>query len=294
MRRHFIRVAAIWVAVSIALEILIAVAPIPIPTGSPEATGARRTMYLLLYIGTPIFAFVCVLLAYSLITFRARKGAEEEPGVAPDSTPILLLWISASFFTVMFLAAWGTFSLHEIAAPPHPSSAGESTSQRQPRGSAAARPLVIQVIARQWLWTFRYPSYGGMVTRDLVVPYDVPVALHITSIDVVHSLWIYDYDIKQDAVPGVDNTVWFLASTYENSTVPGTFAVRCNELCGIGHSYMHTGLDVMTQRAFARWARARERLERSSHLLERLPKFSAVYYPALPSDWPVPPESPSP
>jgi cytochrome c oxidase subunit 2 len=281
MRRHGARIAAIWLVVSIVMEILITVAPLPIPTGSPEAAAARQTMYVLFYVGTPIFVFIWVLFAYDVVCFRSRPGQVGEPAAPPDSSLILLLWAGISFLIVTSLAAWGTYSLHEITAPPHPSTAAAS--------SAAARPLIIQVIARQWLWTFRYPSYGGMVTRDLVVPYNVPIQFHVTSLDVVHSLWIYDYDIKQDAVPGVDNTAWFLARRYESSATAGVYGVKCNELCGIGHSTMHTDLYVKSQAAFVTWARAWERFERATHLLTRLPKYGPVYYPATPAAWPLPP-----
>jgi hypothetical protein len=70
---------------------------------------------------------------------------------------------------------------------------------------------VVQVIGQQWQWTYRYPSYGGMETHDLILPVHTPVRFDITSLDVVHSFWIYDYDIKEDAVPGVTNHAYFLA-----------------------------------------------------------------------------------
>lgn len=295
MRRHAMRITAIWLVVSIIMEILITVAPLPIPTGSPEAVGARQTMYMLLYIGTPIFAFVWVLLAYELISFRARRGETGELVVSRQSIPVLLLWTGISLVVVLFLAGWGTIALHEITAPPVPSgAAARSVGHRKAARSDVADPLIIQVIARQWLWTFRYPSYGGLITRYLVVPYNVPILFHITSVDVVHSLWIYDYDIKEDAVPGVDNTAWFLARTYESSPGAASYGVRCNELCGIGHSTMVTGLFVKRQASFVAWARAEERFERTTGLLKQLPRYSVTYNPLPRIIWPMPPKDQSP
>jgi cytochrome c oxidase subunit 2 len=242
-------------------------------------------------LGAIIFVFVLVLLVYIVIRFWDRSGEGGEPAVSPSSPLVLLLWTGVSLLIVLFLAGWGTFTLHEISAPPSaPVAAARSAAQGTATGTAAAKPMVIQAIARQWLWTFRYPSYGGLITRYLVVPYNTRIQFHITSVDVVHSLWIYDYDIKEDAVPGVDNTAWFLARRYDSSSNAARYGVRCNELCGIGHSTMVTGLYVKSQAAFVAWVKAEERFERSIGLLKRLPRYSATYNPLPRIIWPMPPK----
>jgi cytochrome c oxidase subunit 2 len=246
---------------------------------------------MLFDLGALIFVLVWVLLAYILLSFRDRRGESGEPAVSPGSTPILLVWAGVSFAIVMFLAGWGTITLRAMTAPPGVSGAAAHSSMHgSTTGGARVEPMIIQVIARQWLWTFRYPSYGGMVTRYLVVPYNIPIRFHITSVDVVHSLWIYDYDIKEDAIPGLDNTAWFLARRYDSSPGAARYGVRCNELCGIGHSTMVTGLYVKSRAAFVAWARTEERRERSSGLLRRLPRYSATYNPLPRIIWPKPPQ----
>lgn len=300
--RHGIRIAAIWLVVSIIVEILIIFAPLPIPTGSSEAVGGRQTMYMLFYVGAPIFVFVWVLFLYNLINFRAQRGVDDEPAVPPDSTPVLLLWAGISFVIVLFLAGWGTFTLHEITSAPPPAVAAVPVKHvRQGGGTStsglvatASHPLIVQVIGQQWTWTYRYPSFGGMETRELVVPVNALTQLHITSLDVVHSFWTYKYDIKEDAVPGVDNTAWFQPtqvaslSPYDNDTV------KCNELCGIWHGYMRSALRVVPAATFVSWAKSQEAYEKKIGVLKILPRFSYVYYPAANSNWPPPPQDQSP
>src|SRR5579872_2903222 len=271
--RHAVRIAVIWLVVTIIVEALIAVIPIPSPTGSSAGLGESQIVYMLFYVGAPRFTFVWTLFAYNLVVFRRRRGEDTEPTPTPDSTPILLLWAGISFVIVIFLAGWGTFTLHEITSPPHASALTIVTKQvhGQPYKSVLAKPgkqLTIQVIGQEWAWTFRYPSYGGMETKDLVVPVNTPILFHVTSLDVVHSLWIYDYDIKEDAVPGVDNTAWFLAKTLSSYNTDGTNWVKCNELCGMRHGYMKTGLYVRTQANFVQWAKGMESYEKSSGLLK--------------------------
>jgi cytochrome c oxidase subunit 2 len=156
------------------------------------------------------------------------------------------------------------------------------------------RPLDVQVIGQEWLWTFRYPTYGGMETRDLVLPVDTTIHLHITSLDVVHSFWSYDYDVKEDAVPGVSNDAWLLARQTRSYNPNGTNWVKCNELCGIWHGYMRNPLYVVSKSAFATWAKRQYASEKSSGFLKVLPKYSLVYYPTSNSPWPAAPEDQSP
>lgn len=298
--RHGVRIAIIWVVVSVILELLVGVLPIPSPTGSSEALGEHQTVYMLFYVGAPIAAFVCVLLLYSVVNFRLRSGdpTDERPA-PPESTPILLLWAGISFVIVLFLAGWGTFTLHEITEQPvMPAVFAKAVhthgQQRKVVTTAAPKVLNVQAIGQEWYWTFRYPSYGGMETRDLYVPVNTPVEFHITSLDVVHSLWIYDYDVKEDAVPGQENIAWMLARHTGSYTDQGTNWVKCNELCGVGHPYMHSPLYVVTPSQFTSWASTQESSERSSGLLKNLPPYAPVYYPSSNSNWPPPPQDQSP
>jgi cytochrome c oxidase subunit 2 len=295
--RHGIRILIAWLIASAIGEILVAILPIPSPANSPEAAGAHQTIYMLFYVGTPIFMFVWVLLVYDLIAFRATREDEEAPA-PPDSTPILLLWAGISFIVVLFMAGWGTFTIHEITQAPKPVLAA-STSKTHGKShpgvvAQSVKPLEVQVIGQEWIWTFRYPSYGAMETRDLYIPVNTPIDLHITSLDVVHSFWSYDYDVKEDAVPGVDNQAWMLAKNTSSFTPSGKDWIKCNELCGIWHGYMRVQLHVLTKSAFQTWAAKQFQAEKSSGLLNVLPRYAPVYYPAANSNWPPVPQDQSP
>lgn len=308
--RHAIRIAIIWLVVSVLLEVAIYLVPIPSPTGSQEGEGIHQTIYMLFYLGAPIFAFVWVVMLYGLVTYRSRSGQTGEPVVMPTSNTVLLLWAGISFVIVLFMAGWGTFTLHEITQTPAVAQAqGRNGSTRQtPQNSGSkqkgtvhagpvkstSRVLNVQVIGQQWLWTFRYPSYGGMETKDLVLPVNVPILFHITSLDVVHSFWIYSGDVKEDAVPGVENTAWMLATKMAKSSINGRNWVTCNELCGLWHGYMTAEMNITTPAKFKSWASHMESSERSSGLLKNLPAYAPIYYPSSNANWPPAPQDQSP
>ena len=94
------------------------------------------------------------------------------------------------------------------------------------------QPLEVQVIAQQWWFTYRYPSYGGIETAQLVLPVNQKIQFHVTSLDVMHSFWFYALGVKADAVPLNDNVV------HSHPTQIGTYRVQCAELCGLWHGNM--------------------------------------------------------
>ena len=51
--------------------------------------------------------------------------------------------------------------------------------------------LPIQVIGQQWKFTYRYPTFGGFETNQLVVPDNTTLQFNVTSLDVIHSFWAY-------------------------------------------------------------------------------------------------------
>ncbi len=108
--------------------------------------------------------------------------------------------------------------------------------------------MLVKVTARQWSWSFRYGN--GQETPDLKVPLGKPVKLAITSADVLHSLFIPAFRVKEDAVPGRETYLWFQPDR------TGSFDLFCTEYCGVGHSDMITKVVVMPDEEFEKWYRA--------------------------------------
>ena len=75
-------------------------------------------------------------------------------------------------------------------------------------------------------------------------PWDRPVKLLMTSVDVLHCLFIPAFRIKEDCVPGMTTHLWFTANE------PGTYDIFCTEYCGVGHSHMRSKVVVMTTGGF--------------------------------------------
>ncbi len=112
----------------------------------------------------------------------------------------------------------------------------------------------IHVQAQKWSWTFLYPNgvVSGSGTQGdyadgLVVPVGKPVRLVLSSTDVLHSLFIPEFRVKQDVVPGQYTTLWFEA------TKVGDTIIECAEFCGKDHSHMLGRVQVLSQPDFDKW-----------------------------------------
>lgn len=113
----------------------------------------------------------------------------------------------------------------------------------------------IRIEGEQFAWNFVHPGADRTFgTKDdiktlnhLTVPVDSKIVFELGSKDVIHSLWIPNLRLKQDAVPGRTIRGWFEA------TKAGDFPVACAELCGGGHGTMKGRLHVMEKEEFRTW-----------------------------------------
>jgi cytochrome c oxidase subunit 2 len=113
----------------------------------------------------------------------------------------------------------------------------------------------IELNAHQWAWDFRYAGTDGkfgtdddiVSLNDLRVPIDQPVLFQIGSTDVLHSLYIPNMRVKQDAVPGMRTRAWFQAKE------TGVFDIACAQHCGVNHYKMKARLTILSKEEYAAW-----------------------------------------
>jgi cytochrome c oxidase subunit 2 len=110
--------------------------------------------------------------------------------------------------------------------------------------------LDVHVTGQKWSWTFTYPN--GHVDDTLNVPVNTNVRLVINSVDVIHSVFIPNFRVKMDAVPGRFTELWFKA------TKPGDYPLFCTEYCGTSHSDMLTHVIVHPDGGYEKWLDEKE------------------------------------
>ena len=141
------------------------------------------------------------------------------------------------------------------------------------QSDAPAGAMVVEVTGQQFAWNVRYPGGDGvfgktdaklasqenpigldkadpagaddmMLLNQLYLPQGRPVRVRLRSLDVIHSFFLPNFRVKQDAVPGMTIDTWF------TPTESGDFDIACAEHCGLGHYRMRGQVHVVAQDAF--------------------------------------------
>jgi cytochrome c oxidase subunit 2 len=177
-----------------------------------------------------LFALIVVFMLYSIVVFRRKPGDTEDAAHIEGNTKLEIAWTVAPLATVLFFAFLGGQSLADTLR-------------------ADPRPLQVDVTGRQWSWSFEYPEYG-IISESLVLPVNKQAILNLSSADVIHSFWVPEFRVKQDALPGGEEFVRELRIT---PTIEGEYKVRCAELCGINHATMLAPVRVVSDAEFEAW-----------------------------------------
>jgi cytochrome c oxidase subunit 2 len=185
------------------------------------------------------FLGVTVAMLAFLVKYRRREGRRAT--YTHGNTVLEITWtiVPAIILIVLFMLSQATWW---------------SIKGRQP-----ASDFRVQVTAKQFNWEVTYPGPDGQfgtaddltLENELHVPVDTVVLVSLQSKDVIHSFFLPNLRLKQDAVPGRVIPVWFQA------TKAGKYEIPCAELCGFGHSGMLGHLTVYPRDDYMRWVRER-------------------------------------
>jgi len=268
-RSHGRRILLIWFLLAVIATPLVAIVLGPhLPPGDQTVQAANQQVIntILLSLVTPIVLGVAVYVAYVLVMFRDRGDDRADASVLRGDRRVTTLWILGTMAIVAFVVPYGTWQWMG------PGVGSGSAQGPEPIARPKGEPLEVQVIGQQWQFTYRYPSYDGIETQELVIPEGRYVEFHVTSLDVNHSFWAIGLGVKADAVNGADNVVFAKASRR------GSFAIRCAELCGLWHGQMYQKrAKVVREGAFATWIA--DQVERNQDVLAYLPPYAHTYYP---------------
>lgn len=171
----------------------------------------------------------CAILIGGMIYFALkykRKSDNDKTAYITHDTRLEILWSVIPLIIFLVVFGWGWVVYHDMRTMPQ-------------------NALEIHVTGKQWAWMSEYKN--GVKSPDIVVPIGRDVKIILTAEDVIHSLYIPSFRIKQDAVPGRYTALWF------HSNKLGEFHVFCTEFCGTSHSGMITKLRVVTQEEFDKW-----------------------------------------
>lgn len=209
-----------------------------LPPAASTFAGPIDGLFLAILIITGIALVVVeVGLVTFVVRYRARPG--RKAFYTHGSTRAEVIWTAIPAVTMVAL---GLVSNHYWVI-------------MKSKNSVPANAYRVGVHAKQFEWRTTYPGADGQlgtgddftVRNQLHIPVGQPIAVELTSEDVIHSFFVPEFRVKQDAVPGMHITAWFQA------TKTGEYEIGCAELCGMGHYKMRARVFVHTPEEFNAW-----------------------------------------
>ncbi len=216
-------------------------------------------MFILIwYICVAIFILTYALLIYFLIKYR------EKPGVrAIGYHGNNMLEFTWTILPTFLFAGLGIYT--------------DSAWEKTKNVSHIPKPdVTIDVMGQQFNWVYRYPGADGILGRrapefktndnifgvdpkdehgkdDFVIetemhlPINKNILVNLSAKDVLHSFFLPNFRVKQDALPGSWMKVWF------NGTKAGKYEIACAELCGASHYNMRGLLYMHSLDDYNKW-----------------------------------------
>ena len=179
--------------------------------------------------GISLFFLAGITTVMLWFVFRYSRKRHPVAEQIKDNNLLEITWITIPLILVMLMFYYGYVAF-------------------SPQRNVPKDAMPITVIGKMWFWTFEYQ--GGKQSPVMVVPLNKPVKLNLRSEDVIHSLYIPAFRIKEDVVPGKKNYMWFIAQQL------GEYDILCTVYCGLRHSYMETKARVVTEAEFQAWLKA--------------------------------------
>ena len=204
------------------------------------------------------FVFVAVSVFMAVALFRYRHRHDARAAYEPENKKLEWRLLIVTALGVAAMLAPGLFVWASFVNVPEDAA-------------------VVEVVARQWNWSYRLPGKDGKLGRvesrfvsaenpfglnpadangrddvlvsspELHLPLGKPVKMLLRSKDVLHNFSVAQIRVKMDLVPGMATYVWF------TPTRTGSFDLLCEELCGIAHFAMRGRIVVEETGAFQAW-----------------------------------------
>ena len=201
---------------------------------STYGPGIDMLFNVILWVTIVVFVLVTIALLYFLWKYRAQgKKATYTHG----NNKLEIAWTAIPAVILVFLAIFSNDLWSEIRYP-----------SNFPKNAD-----IIRIKPRQFQWDITYPGADKKfdtpddinTINQLYLVKGEPSQILLQAQDVIHSFFVPEFRIKQDAVPGMSTSVWITPTVDTKPEFP--YEIACAELCGLGH-YRMKGFVTVTSR----------------------------------------------
>jgi cytochrome c oxidase subunit 2 len=176
---------------------------LPVPA-SAESLLVDRLFSVLVILGTFIFLGITGTLGYAILTQRTSRFDTSDGPPIEGNVTLEIVWTAIPIVLVIIIAGY-SYNIYERMSLRGPMELVHLEHMAMPPAYAAemaadSQVEEIDVIAKQWAWTFHYPKQN-VTSDELHLPVDRRVRLSMRSEDVLHGFYVPAFRVKQDILP---------------------------------------------------------------------------------------------
>jgi len=218
-------------------------------------TQIAHQIYDLHFFVQGICAAICAVLFAVLfyVLMRYRKRPNRAPMRFTGYKPIEITWVIVPCLILIVISVPATravFAMKDTSDP----------------------DITVKITGYQWQWRYDYlnedigfysalstpreqidnrepkkENYLLEVDHPMVVPVGKKIRILVTANDVIHSWFVPQFGVKQDAIPGFIRDAWFRVDA------PGVYRGQCAELCGKEHGFMPIVVNAVPEPEYVAW-----------------------------------------
>jgi cytochrome c oxidase subunit 2 len=238
-----------------------------IPIASEHGAVTDRLFWITMMITGTVFVITQIFLFYFAFKYQHRE--DKKAYYYPHNNMLELFWtgVPAIVLAVLILSGW--------------------VAWRDITGKAPDNAEVVEIMGYQYAWAVRYPgadkklgdydykkidatnqmgidfsdrnSFDDFIPREIHIPKGEPVLFKIRARDVIHSVFVPQFRLQMNAVPGMPTRFWFVPtkSTEDMRKETGNpdfnYELVCNKICGKGHFAMRYIIVVDEPEDYQEW-----------------------------------------
>ncbi len=239
-----------------------------VPIASDHGIVTDRLFWITMTVTGIVFVVTQILLFY--FSWKYQYKETNRALFYPDNSKLEVIWtvIPSLVLSVLVFSGWKAWT---------------DITKKAPDDAE-----VVEVMGYQFGWEFRYPgkdqqlgnydfrlvdpvNMWGMDFTDrasfddfssgtkMIIPKGKPVLFKIRARDVLHSVFIPEFRLKQDAVPGMPTRFWFVPNKTteemraELNDPDFNYYIYCTEVCGRGHFSMRKMIEVVEPEKYEAW-----------------------------------------
>ena len=217
------------------------------PQATAEAQRVDDLFSFLVSVGAFILLGLLGMMLYSVIFFRAKPDDYSEGHPSRGNATLEIIWTVTPTLLVSWIAIQNIniykqldiLGLKQIVQLPLEAPAYAASDIPKPATQQ------IQVIAKQWDWTFLYPN--NTTSNELHLPVNQSTRLDLQARDVIHGFYVPAFRLKQDMFPGrnIDLVV--------TPTRIGKYRLQDSQFSGTYFALMETNVYVESTEAYNQW-----------------------------------------